>query len=79
MTKFTAKYLLQSPKLKTMPRGLGKLGMLKFLALWGLPELQEMPDLIGLTVMGSLKFECGSKLRALPWGLGELPCIFVTL
>ena len=79
MTAFTAKYLLQSPKLKTMPRGLGKLGMLKFLALWGLPELQEMPDLIGLTVMGSLKFECGSKLRALPWGLGELPYIFVTL
>jgi hypothetical protein len=24
---------------------------------------------------GSLKFECGSKLRALPGGLGELPCI----
>ena len=22
-----------------------------------------------------MKFECGSKLRALPWGLSELPCI----
>ncbi len=34
-----------------------------------------MPDLIGLTAMGSLELECGSKLRALPGGLGELPCI----
>ena len=34
-----------------------------------------MPDLFGLTALGSLKLECGSKLRALPGGLGELPCI----
>ena len=32
-------------KLKTLPRGLGKLGSLKQLFLWGLDELQEMPDL----------------------------------
>jgi hypothetical protein len=62
-------------KLKTLPRGLGKLGALKQLFLWGLDELQEMPDLIGLTALGSLKFESGSKLRPFPGGLGELPCI----
>jgi hypothetical protein len=62
-------------KLKTLPRGLGKLGALTQLTLGGLPELQELPDLIGLTALGSLKLECGSKLRALPGGLGELPCI----
>ena len=49
--------------------------MLKQLTLWGLDELQEMPDLIGLTSLGILKLECGSKLRALPGGLGELPCL----
>jgi hypothetical protein len=29
-------------------------------------ELQEMPDLIGLTALGSLTIECCGKLRALP-------------
>ena len=36
-------------KLRALPRGLGKLGALKQLTLRGLDELQEMPDLIGLT------------------------------
>ena len=36
-------------KLRALPRGLGKLGSLKQLTLRGLDELQEMPDLIGLT------------------------------
>ena len=53
----------------------GKLGTLKQPTLERLNELQEMPDLIGLTALGSLKFECGSKLQSLPGGLGELPCI----
>ena len=42
-------------KLKTLPRGLGKLGALKQLTLWGLDKLQEMPDLIGLTAEGDGK------------------------
>jgi hypothetical protein len=36
-------------KLRALPRGLGKLGTLKQLTLWGLHQLQEIPDLIGLT------------------------------
>ena len=59
-------------KLKTMPRGLGKLGALKQLMLGELFELQEMPDLIGLTALGSLKIHGCYKLKTLPRGLGEL-------
>ena len=36
-------------KLKSLPRGLGKLGALKQLTLGVLDELQEIPGLIGLT------------------------------
>ena len=39
----------RSNNLKTLPRGLGTLGALKQLTLRWLDELQEMPDLIGLT------------------------------
>ena len=41
-------------KLRSLPRGISKLGTLKQLTLRGLNELQEMPDLIGLTTLGSL-------------------------
>jgi hypothetical protein len=34
-----------------------------------------MPDLIGLTALGSLTIVYCGKLRALPRGIGELPCI----
>ena len=56
-------------KLRALPRALGTLGALKQLTLRWLDELQEMPDLTGLTALRSL------KLRALPGGIGELPCI----
>jgi hypothetical protein len=42
-------------KLRVLPRGIGKLGALKQLTLWGLDKLQEMPDLIGLTAEGDGK------------------------
>jgi hypothetical protein len=38
-------------KLRALPRALGTLGALKQLTLKGLVELQEMPDLIGLTAL----------------------------
>ncbi len=59
-------------KLKTLPRGLGKLGALKQLMLGELFELQEMPDLIGLTALGSLTIQDCYKLKTLPRGLGKL-------
>ena len=60
-------------KLRALPRGIGKLGALKQLTLCGLNELQEMPDLIGLTELGgSLTIVCCGKLRALPRGIGKL-------
>ena len=59
-------------KLKTLPRGLGKLGALTQLTLGGLHELQEMPDLIGLTALGSLTIQCCYKLKTLPRVLGKL-------
>jgi hypothetical protein len=55
--------------LRALPRGIGKLGFRRELTLCRLDELQEMPDLIGLTALDSL------KLRALPGGICELPCI----
>ena len=36
-------------KLRALPRGIGKLGALRQLTLQWLDELQEMPDLIGLS------------------------------
>ena len=59
-------------KLRALPRGIGKLGALRELTLYGLNELQEMPDLIGLTALGSLTIEFCGKLRALPRGIGKL-------
>ena len=59
-------------KLKTLPRRLGKLEVLKQLALRGLDELQEMPDLIGLTALDSLTISSCNKLKTLPRGLGKL-------
>jgi hypothetical protein len=41
-------------RLRALPRGIGKLGTLRELTLRSLNELQEMPDLIGLTALGSL-------------------------
>ena len=49
-----------------------RLGTLRELTLRELNELQEMPDLIGLTALGSLTIEDCGKLRALPRGIGEL-------
>lgn len=46
-----------------LPRGLGKLGALKQLTLGGLYELQEIPDLIGLTARGSLTIGDCIKLK----------------
>ena len=40
--------------------------------LLGLTELQKMPDLIGLTALGSLTIQYCGKLRALPRGIGKL-------
>jgi hypothetical protein len=38
-----------------------------------LDKLQEMPDLIGLTALGSLTIKyCENLSRALPGGIGEL-------
>ena len=59
-------------KLRALPRGIGKLGALRELTLRALDELQEMPDLIGLTVLGSLTIEGCDELRALPRGIGKL-------
>jgi Leucine-rich repeat (LRR) protein len=59
-------------KLRALPRGIGKLGALKELTLCGLNKLQEMPDLIGLTALGSLTIGNCGKLRALPRGIGKL-------
>ncbi len=59
-------------KLRAMPRGIGKLGALRELTLYGLDELLEMPDLIGLTALGSLTIGTCNKLRALPRGIGKL-------
>ena len=53
-------------KLRALTRGICTQGSLKQLMLYTLNELQEMPDLIGLTEMGSLMIECYEKLRALP-------------
>ena len=61
-----------SNKLRALPRGIGKLGPLKELTLDGLNELQEMPDLIGLTALGSLTIQYSNKLRALPRRIGKL-------
>ena len=61
-----------SNKLRALPRGIGKLGALRELTLYGSNELQEMPDLIGLTALGSLTIEYCGKLRALPRGIGKL-------
>jgi hypothetical protein len=59
-------------ELRALPRGIGELGALKQLTLRMLNELQDMPDLIGLTALDSLTIaECG-ELRALPRGIGEL-------
>ena len=55
-----------------MPRGIGKLGALKQLTVVGLYELQEMPDLIGLTALGSLTIECCGKVRRLPASIMHL-------
>jgi hypothetical protein len=55
-----------------MPRGISKLGALRELTLYVLNKLQEMPDLIGLTALGSLIIEKCSKLRVLPRGIGKL-------
>jgi hypothetical protein len=57
------------------PREIGKLGALKQLTLCMLNELQEMPDLTGLTALCSLTIECCGKLRALPRRIGELGSI----
>jgi hypothetical protein len=46
--------------------------LLKDLTLCHLVALQEMPDLSGLTALGSLTIEYCSKLRALPRRIGEL-------
>jgi hypothetical protein len=59
-------------KLKMLPRGLGKLGALKQLTVRCLDELQETPDLIGLTALDSLKIQYCHKLQSLPRGLGKL-------
>ena len=62
-------------KLQTLPRGLGKLGALKQLLLDRLDELQEMPDPIGLTALGSLTIKgltIKGKLKTLPKELGKL-------
>jgi hypothetical protein len=50
-------------QLQSLPRGLSKLGALKQLTLGGLHELQEMPDLIGLTALDSLRLQCVASLR----------------
>jgi hypothetical protein len=50
-------------KLKTLPKGLGKLGALKQLTLLELDQLQEMPDLIGLTALDSLTIVNCFKLK----------------
>jgi hypothetical protein len=55
-----------------VPRRIGELGALKQLTLCTLNELQDMPDLIGLTALGSLTIDVCGKLRALPRGIGEL-------
>jgi hypothetical protein len=44
-------------KLRALPRGIGELAALKQLTLHGLNALQEMPDVIGLTALGSLKVD----------------------
>ena len=64
-------------KLRSLPRGIGKLAALKELTPLGLKELQEMPDLIGLTSLGSLTIEYCGKLRALPRGIGKLGALKV--
>jgi hypothetical protein len=58
--------------LRALPTGMSKLGALKQLALGGLHELQEIPDLIGLTALGSWTIGCCVKLRALPRRIGKL-------
>ena len=53
-------------KLKTLPRGLGKLGALKQLTLAGLGGLEVLPHaVVRLTMLGSLTIECCGKLGAL--------------
>jgi hypothetical protein len=59
--------------LKSLPASLGQLGSLKQLTLAWLDELEVlMPDLIGLTALGSLTIQYCGKLRALPRGIGKL-------
>ena len=58
-------------KLRALPRGIGKLGVLKELTLQ--VPLEVLPDaLVRLTSLGSLTIEDCGKLRALPRGLGKL-------
>jgi hypothetical protein len=52
-------------------QGTAEGGALRELTLRTLPELQEMPDLIGLTALGSLTIEYCNKLKTMP-GLGKL-------
>jgi hypothetical protein len=59
-------------KLRALPRKIGKLGALRELTLRGLKELQEMPNLMGLIALGSLRIESCGKLRTLPRGIGKL-------
>jgi hypothetical protein len=57
---------------RCQPRQIGKLGALKLLTIFRFDELQEMPDLIELTALGSLTIEWCGKLKALPRRFGEL-------
>ncbi len=51
-------------KLRALPRGIGKLGALTQLTLDRLAELQEIPDLIGLTAPGFLQIRSCDKIKA---------------
>jgi hypothetical protein len=53
-------------------RGISVLGELKQLTIDCLNELQEMPDLSGLTAVDSLTIKYCHKLRALTRGITEL-------
>ena len=57
---------VRSSRLAVVPVWVGELTLRE------LNELQEMPDLIGLTALGSLTIQCCGKLRALPRGIGKL-------